>query len=465
MQRRRFLRDIFVSCLFALLVLEGGGSLYATRQAENRFVYEGEEYCISLFGIRLDMEKLGLCPVMPNTACHRGYIATFGLDGDKLVLTNLFTNNGRGEPVPTINGVQPTIKEERGQGNDLEYKNINLPIRYTGAVFLKEYFILEGYTHAGLQSSIRIDGYVESVGLMFENGILKSKRDWRSEKDRLQEVAAIEYAQSILVAAMKKDVEVIKSFVSEGVDVNIKDENDRTPLHVAAATEKENIEIVKFLVSKGADVNAETFFGETPLTEAVFRGNGEVAKFLISQGADVNAKNAPFAPLYTAACYVKDADVVKYLVSKGANVNTPTRVGKWYPLHGAACNKNSEVAEFIVSQGAEVNVKNERGETPLHRAAETENIEVLKFFVSIGADVNAKIDDDDKLNSGWTPLHFAAEKGNVEAVKILVSNGADIDVKVRYVLWSPFTEKRGTPLDIAKDKGHTAVVEYLSSLK
>jgi len=456
MQWRRFLRDIFVSCLFALLVLEGGGSLYATGQVSDRLIYKGKEYRIMPF---LDIEELGLHPGEYSTACYRGYVATFELDGNNLVLKDLITNNwgvGGGRPsksAPKINGVTPKMIDPIKNKGDLEYKNINLPIKYTGAVNLKDGFIQERYVHDGFQSPI---SYKTVIELTFENGILKS------EKDRSQEMATIRHAQSIF-AAMKKDVEVIKSFVSEGVDVNIKDEKDRTPLHVAAATEKENTEIVKFLVSKGADVNAETIYGDTPLTEAVDSENVEVTKFLVSQGANVNAKNAQLAPLYTAAWRYKDADVVKYLVSKGADVNTPTRVGKWYPLHGA--NKNIEAAEFLVSKGAEVNVKNYRGETPLHTAVERGNNDVVKLFISIGADVNAKIDDRDVAGRGYTPLHFAAEKGNIEAVKILVSNGADVNAKVRYFLWSPFTEKRGTPLDIAKDKGHTAVVEYLSSLK
>jgi len=56
---------------------------------------------------------------------------------------------------------------------------------------------------------------------------------------------------------------------------------------------------------------------------------------------------------------------------------------------------------------------------------------------------------------GWTLLHVAAQFDNVDVVKSLISKGAYINVKA---------DSGRTPLDIAKEKGNTAVFQYLLSV-
>jgi ankyrin repeat protein len=61
------------------------------------------------------------------------------------------------------------------------------------------------------------------------------------------------------------------------------------------------------------------------------------------------------------------------------------------------------------------------------------------------------------MDSGYTPLHFAAAPSvDVEITKFLVSKGANVNAK---------STRGKTPLDVAKQRGHRAVVEYLSGLK
>ena len=54
-----------------------------------------------------------------------------------------------------------------------------------------------------------------------------------------------------------------------------------------------------------------------------------------------------------------------------------------------------------------------------------------------------------------TPLHRAASDGEIDVAEHFLSYGANVNVKDGYGM---------TPLDIAKDKGHTAMVEYLESI-
>ena len=50
------------------------------------------------------------------------------------------------------------------------------------------------------------------------------------------------------------------------------------------------IEKIKTLIAEGADVNSKDLEGDTPLHLAVMRNRSDVARLLIANGADLNAK-------------------------------------------------------------------------------------------------------------------------------------------------------------------------------
>jgi len=69
--------------------------------------------------------------------------------------------------------------------------------------------------------------------------------------------------------------------VSHGADVDAKDEDGRTPLHLAVLLNDSNA--VKSLVSRGADIHAQTNDGKTPIYLAEEKENTEVATLLVKQ--------------------------------------------------------------------------------------------------------------------------------------------------------------------------------------
>jgi outer membrane protein assembly factor BamB len=90
--------------------------------------------------------------------------------------------------------------------------------------------------------------------------------------------------QQLHEAARKGDVNLVKSLLDRGADVNAKARYDVTPL--MAACDRGNIELVKLLIERGADVNAEdSFYHATPLGWAIQNNHVEVAKLLIQKGA------------------------------------------------------------------------------------------------------------------------------------------------------------------------------------
>ena len=102
-------------------------------------------------------------------------------------------------------------------------------------------------------------------------------------------------------ASINGNIEIVKKHLAAGVNVNEKDETSWTPLHFAKTKE-----VAELLISNGGDVNAKNNIGDTPLHQAVFDGHRDIVELLIANGADVNAKDDHGqTPLDTAIQYKK----------------------------------------------------------------------------------------------------------------------------------------------------------------
>ncbi len=89
--------------------------------------------------------------------------------------------------------------------------------------------------------------------------------------------------QALHIAAKNGEIEVVKSLLRDGADIDAKHRSGETPLYMAALCGGE--EVVKFLVMKGADIEAEDTDGYTPLMCASVAGKWNISVFLIGEGA------------------------------------------------------------------------------------------------------------------------------------------------------------------------------------
>lgn len=198
------------------------------------------------------------------------------------------------------------------------------------------------------------------------------------------------------------DAKLFLLLLNKKADVNTKYKNGSSLLHLAIERlgKQESIDtfIVPLLNKEGIQINEKDRNGKTPLYSACKKGAFELIELLVEKGADVNPDGPSKAssPL-NAAIYQGNIDSVRYLVLNGAAINQEiTSPDDEIPLATAIAgkhlnvpqnfNSNPKVIELLIARGANINQRvGEAQNTPLHLAVLSGNLAVVKQLIEAGA--------------------------------------------------------------------------------
>ena len=185
--------------------------------------------------------------------------------------------------------------------------------------------------------------------------------------------------------------------------------------HLLIAARDGDIDMVHVLIACGARLNCKNCIRQTPLIQAIIFGHEEVAKLLVNSNAVIeHMDGAGMSPLMWAAMYGRTEALIALV---GARASLDVTLG----------NHRSALMYAAISG---------------HSLA----VEVL-----LGARAPLEARD----HAGWTALMHAADKGHYDVTKVLIDYRADMNARC------PRTQK--TPLTIAQEKGHTAIVQLLQN--
>ena len=264
--------------------------------------------------------------------------------------------------------------------------------------------------------------------------------------------------------------EDIRACLAAGANLNARNENGSTPLHIAVWHGNDPA-VVATLLDAGANPNAEDENGRTPLHLAAgYNDSHDVTAVLVDAGADPNARDSHGStPLHLAAAITTNPAVVATLLDAGADPSAGDD-DNWTPWLAAQSNKNlretdswsrleaaatarcegwntpeffrtarEEDIHSCVAFGANPNARDKIGWTSLHMAAGlSEYPAIIAALVKAGADPNAR-----EESKSWTPLHVAARFNKVpEIIAALVKAGADLYVGDEDG-WSPIHQTAG----------------------
>lgn len=153
--------------------------------------------------------------------------------------------------------------------------------------------------------------------------------------------------KEMVSAAEKGDNKKIVALLAKGVSVNAKD-GLISALHAAVAYDQ--ISTAKLLISKGANVDIRSDEQATPLFEAAANGNVKMLTLLLESGAQIEAKSAFGDTALFRAIGLNKVEAVEFLLMKGASPNVVTRHGT--ALDVARKLKRKEIESILVKQGA-----------------------------------------------------------------------------------------------------------------
>lgn len=115
------------------------------------------------------------------------------------------------------------------------------------------------------------------------------------------------YSKQTAIAFDRLPETLTRWLVSEGANIDARDQYERTPLYAHAFSRRGNPQV---LLELGADVSARDYHGDTPLHAAATRGNLETARLLLAHGARADAlNNRGQTPLVAALERCQNADI------------------------------------------------------------------------------------------------------------------------------------------------------------
>ena len=313
------------------------------------------------------------------------------------------------------------------------------------------------------------------------------RRDLLAEEDVWNPNRLDKYGNTVLhTACSNYPTYLVEGLVELGCDVNFRNANGDTPLHIACKESK--YYAVVYLISRPeCDINCQNLTGNTPLHLACQLCTEDILQLILThKKCFVDVQNHDGDTPLCLACQSSDQFIINYLISTNkCNINHQNKDGN-SPLHIACRDGKLAIVRVLLMNGCEIALRNKQREVPALVAFNHQQPDALKLLVTekhceslvhlldmVGRDkwpdlINILIDNT-KLSSLpnflspqdiikflvqmqiWSSLHHACHCGYAGLVKYLLNDQ-------NIVLGD---SNGNTPLHHACLQGHLEVVKFI----
>lgn len=210
--------------------------------------------------------------------------------------------------------------------------------------------------------------------------------------------------------------QVVQTLIEHGADVNARDAEGKTPVHVAIQNQHSQI-ISLLLCHPNIDLNKRDKKGLTPFATALTVRNDKAAQAILERlpkaAEQYDNKGRNF--LHTAI-EKGDMESILFLLSIHVDVNSRIHdVTQTPPLHLAAASGNEMLVRSLILAGARVNDTDANRNTALHVAAKAGHATVVCALLQNNINFDAVNADGDNA------LHVAVREGHVSVVRTLLT--------------------------------------------
>ncbi|BCK87863.1 hypothetical protein MIZ01_1660 [Sideroxyarcus emersonii] len=234
----------------------------------------------------------------------------------------------------------------------------------------------EGFPPEAASEIIRLSNYLHAL-----QNAGKESRAWEDipeyKRNELLQYGYDFTANGLLKSVDDNNQNAVQIFLSCGVDLEVRDDRNWTPLMVAAFNG--NLAFAELLIKCGARVSTQDKNGYTPLHWAAYNGHTEVLKMLIEKGAEPDAPSQFGWTALMQAATRGHLITCAYLISRGADVNASTSDG-WTSLHKAANNGHTQVVKLLLDKGANRFAKYQDGSTPIDLAIKAKHLDIVDLL-------------------------------------------------------------------------------------
>ncbi|KAJ4980581.1 hypothetical protein NE237_031418 [Protea cynaroides] len=165
-----------------------------------------------------------------------------------------------------------------------------------------------------------------------QSSLAPEVRDGLEVDEELEVAETIDPTFRLMCSANEGDLEGIVELLDSGTDVNFRDVDGRTALHVAACQRR--VDVVELLLQRGAKVDPKDRWESTPLADALYYKNHDIVKLLEKHGAKplmapMHVQNAREVPEY-------EIDPTELDFTKSVNITKGTfRSASWHGIQVA----------------------------------------------------------------------------------------------------------------------------------